>query len=67
MRILVRIPDLSEDDIEEIFNPCPPFLRGEEASADVINSHYFVGYEFKKSLLYVQQAIILFCCNNKIE
>ncbi len=43
-----------------LFNPCPPFYRGEEVSADVIDSKYFVGYEFKKSLLEVQQAIILF-------
>ena len=46
-----------------LLNPCPPFFRGEEVSADVIDSPYFVGYEFKKALLYVQQAIILFCCD----
>ncbi|WDV44612.1 peptide transporter [Clostridiaceae bacterium M8S5] len=44
-----------------ILNPCPPFYRGEEVSKDVIDSVYFVGYEFKKNLLYVQQAIILYC------
>lgn len=44
-----------------IINPCPPFYRGEEVSADVIESEYFVGYEFKKNLLYVQQAVILYC------
>ncbi|WP_238881863.1 ornithine carbamoyltransferase [Clostridium sp. YIM B02551] len=44
-----------------LLNPCPPFFRGEEVSAEVIESKYFVGYEFKKALLYVQQAIILFC------
>ncbi len=44
-------------------NPCPPFFRGEEVSEDVINSEYFVGYEFKKNLIYVQQAIILHCLN----
>lgn len=44
-----------------LLNPCPPFYRGEEVSYDVIDSPYFVGYEFKKSLLYVQQAIILNC------
>ncbi len=44
-----------------ILNPCPPFYRGEEVSAEVINSNYFVGYEFKRSLINVQQAIIL-CC-----
>lgn len=45
-----------------ILNPCPPFTRGEEVSEAVIDSKYFVGYEFKKNLIYVQQAIILFCC-----
>ncbi|MCM1048143.1 MAG: peptide transporter [Clostridiales bacterium] len=44
-----------------ILNPCPPFYRGEEVSQDVINSEYFAGYEFKKCLLYVQQAIMLYC------
>lgn len=41
-----------------ILNPCPPFYRGEEVSQDVIDSEYFVGYEFKKYLLQVQQAVI---------
>lgn len=44
-----------------ILNPCPPFYRGEEVSEDVIDSDYFVGYEFKKCLLEVQQAIMLYC------
>lgn len=44
-----------------ILNPCPPFYRGEEVSADVIDSNYFVGYEFKKYLLDVQQAIMIYC------
>ncbi len=44
-----------------ILNPCPPFYRGEEVSADVIDSRFFVGYEFKKHLLEVQQAIIIYC------
>lgn len=43
-----------------ILNPCPPFFRGEEVSVDVIGSSYFVGYTFKKHLLEVQQAILLF-------
>ena len=34
---------------------------GEEVSADVIDSGYFVGYDFKKYLLEVQQAIIVYC------
>ena len=48
-----------------LLNPCPPFYRGEEVSADAIDSKYFVGYEFKKSLLNVQQAIILFSIGAK--
>lgn len=43
-----------------ILNPCPPFFRGEEVSADVIDSTYFVGYDFKKYLLEIQQAVIIF-------
>lgn len=41
-------------------NLCPPFFRGEEVSADAIDSEYFVGYGFKKHLLEVQQAIICY-------
>ncbi|SER23641.1 ornithine carbamoyltransferase [Gracilibacillus ureilyticus] len=44
-----------------ILNPCPPFFRNEEVSEDAISSKYFVGYPFKKNLLYVQQAVILSC------
>lgn len=44
-----------------ILNPCPPFYRGEEVSSDAISSNYFVGYEFKKCLLDVQQAIMIYC------
>ncbi|BCZ47292.1 ornithine carbamoyltransferase [Clostridium gelidum] len=43
-----------------ILNPCPPFYRGEEVSKDVIESKYFVGYSFKKYLLEIQQAIIIY-------
>lgn len=48
-----------------IFNPCPPFYRGEEVSAGVIESDYFVGYQFKKYLLEIQHAIIIYCLSNK--
>ena len=44
-----------------ILNPCPPFYRGEEVSKDVINSDYFVGYQFKRCLLEIQQAIVIYC------
>lgn len=43
-----------------LLNPCPPFFRGEEVSKKVIDSSYFVGYEFKKYLLEMQQAILIF-------
>ena len=44
-----------------VLNPCPPFYRGEEVSDDAIQSKYFVGYEFKKNLLRIQQAIMIWC------
>jgi len=44
-----------------LLNPCPPFYRGEEISEEVIDSNYFVGYDFKESLFYVQAATILYC------
>lgn len=50
-----------------VLNPCPPFYRGEEVSYDVIDSEYFVGYEFKKNLLRVQQAIIVFCMERSVR
>jgi Ornithine carbamoyltransferase len=43
-----------------VLNPCPPFFRGEEVAVNAIDSEYFVGYTFKKQLLEVQQAILLF-------
>lgn len=44
-----------------VLNPCPPFYRGEEVSEDFIDSDFFVGYEFKQSLLKIQQAILIYC------
>lgn len=46
-----------------LLNPCPPFIRGREVSADAIENSAFVGYEFKRSLLPVQQAIMATCMN----
>jgi ornithine carbamoyltransferase len=43
------------------FNPCPPFQRGQEASADAIDHRAFVGHRFKAPLLPVQQAIMAYC------
>jgi ornithine carbamoyltransferase len=45
-----------------LLNPCPPFFRGEEVSEDAVGSEYFAGYGFKRNLIYVQQAILLYCC-----
>ncbi|TVX95331.1 ornithine carbamoyltransferase [Cohnella terricola] len=42
-----------------LLNSCPPFFRGEEVSREVIDSEFFVGYSFKRNLIYVQQAVIL--------
>ena len=47
-----------------VLNPCPPFYRGEEVLADAIESEYFVGYAFKKNLLVVQQAVMVWCLKN---
>lgn len=43
-----------------VLNPCPPFYRGQEVSDEVMESEYFVGYEFKKSLLEIQQAVMVY-------
>jgi ornithine carbamoyltransferase len=50
-----------------LLNSCPPFYRGEEVSRDVIESPYFVGHEFKKHLLEVQQAVTIYCLNLNID
>ena len=41
--------------------PCPPFLRGREVTAEAIAAPAFVGYEFKRALVPVQQAILAHC------
>ncbi|PZF55268.1 ornithine carbamoyltransferase [Curtobacterium sp. MCSS17_008] len=43
------------------FNPCPPFVRGRELSADALEHPAFVGHGFKSGLLPVQQAVMAFC------
>ncbi|WP_312433521.1 ornithine carbamoyltransferase [Lacrimispora sp.] len=58
-QITKEIMDMANDGA--ILNSCPPFYRGEEVSDDALESNYFVGYEFKKYLLQVQQAIIAYC------
>lgn len=45
-----------------LFNPTPPFTRGNELSADTVSTPWpFVGYEFKADLLPVQQAVMAYC------
>lgn len=56
----ITLERLKYANVDASLNPCPPFFRGEEVSADAIDSEYFVGYEFKKPLLEVQQAIICY-------
>lgn len=58
-RITREIMDMANENA--LLNPCPPFYRGEEVSDDVIESEYFVGYAFKKNLLVVQQAVMIWC------
>lgn len=48
-----------------LLNACPPFYRGEEVTSEVIDSDYFVGYEFKQDLLKIQQAILIYCMEKK--
>lgn len=48
-----------------VLNPCPPFYRGEEVSGDAIESEYFVGYAFKKNLLAIQQAVMIWCMESQ--
>ena len=62
-QITKEIMDMANENA--ILNPCPPFYRGEEVSEDVIDSDYFVGYHFKKYLLEVQQAIMIYCLMNE--
>lgn len=64
-QISTEVMELAQDNA--ILNPCPPFSRGKEVSEDVIDSKYFVGYGFKKNLIYVQQALILFCCGITLD
>lgn len=61
-QVTKRVMDMANKNA--LLNPCPPFYRGEEVSADAIESDYFVGYGFKKSLLAVQQAVMVWCLKN---
>lgn len=61
-QVTKRVMDMANKNA--LLNPCPPFYRGEEVSADAVESGYFVGYGFKKSLLVVQQAVMVWCLKN---
>ena len=41
-----------------IVNPCPPFTRGNEVTAEIINSGHFIGYKTKENLFHMQKAIL---------
>lgn len=56
----ITLDIMSRANEQALLNPCSPFFRVEEVSSDVINSKYFVVYGFKKSLIYVQHAIIIY-------
>lgn len=62
-QITKEIMDMANENA--ILNPCPPFYRGEEVSEDVIDSDYFVGYQFKRYLLEIQQAVVIYCLLNE--
>jgi len=63
----ITLERMKQTKANSMLNPCPPFFRGEEVSTGVIESEYFVGYKFKENLLFVQQAIILYCLGINIE
>ena len=62
-QITKEIMDMANENA--ILNPCPPFYRGEEVSEDVIDSDYFVGYQFKRYLFEIQQAVVIYCLMNE--
>lgn len=63
-QVTKRVMDMANKNA--VLNPCPPFYRGEEVSEDAIQSDYFVGYAFKKSLLVIQQAVMVWCMKQGI-
>lgn len=55
-QVTAELLDKAPEDVQ--FLPCPPFERGRELSADALEHPAFVGYEFKRHLLPVHQAIL---------
>lgn len=64
-QVTKKVMDLANP--HALLNPCPPFYRGEEVSDDAIASEYFVGYAFKKHLLTVQQAVMIWCMEDVVH
>ncbi|WP_409341559.1 hypothetical protein [Paenibacillus sp. MBLB4367] len=60
-RYQITLERMRKANEQALLNPCPPFYRNEEVSIDAIASEYFVGYDFKKVLITVQQAVLLYC------
>lgn len=59
-RVTAELLDLAPPGVR--FAPCPPFIRGEELSADALTPNGpFVGYQFKKPLLRIHQAVMAHC------
>ncbi|MFQ5611646.1 MAG: ornithine carbamoyltransferase [Anaerolineae bacterium] len=44
---------------EAILMPCPPMTRGQEVSAEVLESDYFAGFRAKENLLHAHKAILV--------
>ena len=59
-------PEIMQSSGCKLLNPCPPFYRGEEVSAEVVKDdrYGFVGYGFKSCLLEVQQAVLYYLLFN---
>jgi ornithine carbamoyltransferase len=58
-RITAALLDLAPTGV--LLDPCPPFVRGREVSADALEHPAFVGHAFKAALLPVQQAVMAHC------
>lgn len=50
--------ELADPDV--LINPCPPFHRNVEVEDTLLRSDKFVGYQFKKSLMNIQMAILIY-------
>lgn len=55
-RVTAELLDTAPNGVR--FIPCPPFVRGREVSSDAVTHSAFVGYDFKRHLMPVQQAVM---------